>query len=48
MYLNFTVKIPDVPGKLLYEKRGDITYVKYEYNRIYVPEKNILSRNVQQ
>ena len=39
MYLNFTVKIPDVPGKLLYEKRGDITYVKYEYNRIYVPEK---------
>ena len=39
MYLNFTVKIPDVAGKLLYEKRGDITYVKYEYDRVYVPEK---------
>ncbi len=39
MYLNFTVKIPDVAGKLLYEKRGEITYVKYEYDRVYVPEK---------
>lgn len=39
MYLNFTVKIPDAAGKLLYEKRGNTTYVKYEYNRVYVPEK---------
>ena len=39
MYLNFFVKIPDVPGKLLREKRGDITYIKYEYDRIYDPER---------
>lgn len=39
MYLNFLVNIPDAPGKLLFEKRGDITYIKYEYDRIYDPKR---------
>jgi len=35
MYLDFLVKIPEARGKLLYEKRGDTTYIKYEYDRTY-------------
>lgn len=31
--------MPDAPGKLAYERHGDTIYVKYEYNRIYDPEK---------
>lgn len=41
MYYNFYVKLPDAPGKYVYEKRGDITYVKYEYDRIYDQKKQI-------
>ena len=39
MYLNFLVKLPKSGGKFVCEKRGDITYVKYEYERIYDPER---------
>ena len=39
MYYDFEVPLPDVPGKLAYEKHGGTTYVKYEYDRIYDPEK---------
>ena len=39
MYYDFEVSLPDAPGKLAYEKHGDTTYVKYEYDRIYDPEK---------
>lgn len=39
MYYNFEVTIPDVKGKIAYEKHGDTIYVKYEYDRIYAPEK---------
>lgn len=39
MYYDFEVQLPDAPGKLAYEKHGDTTYVKYEYDRIYDPEK---------
>lgn len=39
MYLKSRVKIPDVHGKLTRLRRGDITYIKYEYNRYYDPEK---------
>ena len=39
MYYDFEVPLPDAPGKLAYEKHGDTTYVKYEYDRIYDPEK---------
>ena len=34
MYYDFEVPLPDAPGKLAYEKHGDTTYVKYEYDRI--------------
>lgn len=39
MYLKSRVKISDVHGKLTRLRRGDITYIKYEYNRYYDPEK---------
>ena len=39
MYLKSRVKIPDVHGKLTRLRRGDITYIKYEYDRYYDPEK---------
>lgn len=39
MYLDFLVKIPDAKGKLIYEKRGDTTYIKYEYDRTYDQER---------
>ena len=39
MYYDFEVPLPDAPGKLAYEKHGDTIYVKYEYDRIYDPEK---------
>lgn len=39
MYYDFEVPLPDAPGKLAYEKHGGMTYVKYEYDRIYDPEK---------
>ncbi len=48
LYLNFTVKTPNAAGKLLYEKRGNTTYVKYEYDRVYVPEKSTRIQKEQQ
>ena len=39
MYYDFEIPLPDIPGKLAYEKHGGTTYVKYEYDRIYDPEK---------
>lgn len=41
MYYDFLVKLPDVPGKLVCEKRGNAAYVKYEYDRTYDSEKKI-------
>ncbi|WP_036611951.1 hypothetical protein [Oribacterium sp. P6A1] len=41
MYYDFWVDLPDAPGKYIFEKRGGTTYVKYEYDRIYDPEKQI-------
>lgn len=35
MYLDFLVKIPNVPNKITYRKKGDVDYVYYEYDRIY-------------
>ena len=35
MYLDFVVKIPNVPNKITYRKKGDVDYVYYEYDRIY-------------
>ena len=39
MYLKSRVKIPDVHGKLTRLRRGDVTYIKYEYDRYYDSEK---------
>lgn len=39
MYLDFLVKVPDAPGKLVRLKKGDTTYIDYEYERIYDKEK---------
>ena len=41
MYYNFWIDLPEAPGKYVFEKRGSTTYVKYEYDRIYDPEKQI-------
>lgn len=41
MYYDFFVKLPDAPGKFVYDKRGETTYVKYEYDRTYDSEKQI-------
>lgn len=35
MYLDFLVKIPDAPGKLVRHKKGNTVYIDYEYDRIY-------------
>ena len=37
MYYDFWVKLPEAPGKYVYEKRGETTYVKYT---VYVYDKN--------
>lgn len=39
MYLDTAVKIPDVKGKITLQKKGKTTYVQYEYDRIYLPDK---------
>lgn len=39
MYLNCLVDIPDVPGKLVFQKKKDTTYVYYEIDRTYDPER---------
>jgi hypothetical protein len=39
MHLDFLVKIPDAPGKITYRKKKDTSYIEYEYERIYDPEK---------
>jgi len=41
MYYNFWINLPEAPGKYVFEKRGSTTYVKYEYDRVYDPEKQI-------
>lgn len=37
MYLDFTVKIPDVKNKITYRRKGEVDYVYYEYVRDYDP-----------
>ena len=39
MYYDFTVKIPDAPGKIVLKKKGDSVYVQYEYDRVYDAER---------
>jgi len=39
MYLNFLAKIPVAPGKLVRVKKGNTTYIDYEYDRTYDSNK---------
>ena len=39
MYLDFLVKVPDAPGKLVRVRKGDTVYLDYEYDRTYDPVK---------
>ena len=39
MYLDYLVKIPDAPGKIVCQKKKDTTYVYYEIGRSYDPDK---------
>ena len=39
MYFDHKVKIPDAKGKIYPKKVGGATYINYEYDRVYKPEK---------
>ncbi|MFA6891286.1 MAG: transposase [Sphaerochaetaceae bacterium] len=39
MYFDFTVRIPVIPGKITIKKKGDSSYVLYEYERTYDSNK---------
>ena len=39
MYLDFHVKIPEVPGKITRRKKGNSTYIEFEYHRVYDPKR---------
>ena len=39
MYLDFLIKIPDVPGKIARQRKGGTVYIDYEYGRDYLQEK---------
>lgn len=39
MYLDFKIKIPDMKSKIFFNTIRGVTYVNYEYDRIYKPEK---------
>jgi len=39
MYLDCSVKIPEIKGKITRKKKKDTVYIDYEYGRVYLPEK---------
>ena len=39
MYLNTSVKIPEIKGKIITKKKGSVTYVLYQYGSKYDPVK---------
>ena len=39
MYLNTTVKIPEIKGKIITKKKGGTTYILYQYGSEYNQEK---------
>ena len=39
MYLDAFIRVPDVKGKITYRTKGQTTYVEYECERVYIPEK---------
>ena len=39
MYLDYLVDVPDEKGKITFRKKGNATYVYYEYHRVYDPKR---------
>lgn len=39
MYLNTTVKIPEQKGKIIAKKKGDTTYILYQYGSDYKQDR---------
>ena len=39
MYLDALVKVPEAKGKITFRTKGNTTYVEYERDRVYIPEK---------
>ncbi len=39
MYLNTTVKIPEMKGKIISKKKAGTTYILYQYGSEYNPDK---------
>lgn len=39
MYLNTTIKIPEMKGKIISKKKGGTTYILYQYGSEYHPDK---------
>ena len=39
MYLSTTVKIPEMKGKIISKKKGETTYILYQYGSEYHPDK---------
>ena len=39
MYYDYTVKIPPVRGKIITKKKGDATYVLFQYSQKYNADK---------
>src|SRR6056297_2719881 len=37
MHLNILVDLPDIPGKIVIQKKKNASYVHYEYDRVYDP-----------
>ena len=47
MYFDFKVPIPEEKGKIFERVIKGVTYINYEYDRVYKPDKNITSQREQ-
>ena len=45
MFLNYPVLIPQMPGKIVYKPKGDSTYVLFETDRHYDPNRKYYLKN---
>ena len=41
MYYDFLVKIPEERGKIFERTIKGVTYINYEYDRVYKPDKKL-------
>jgi transposase len=48
MYHDFTIEIPDIKGKITFKKKGESSFVLFEYQRVYDPLRkfNIPKRSI--